>query len=142
MKKKYLCVLLVALLLLAAMPLLAMATDGTGVDSEEALRSALEQGGEIVLTDNITLDENSGGLVIAKGVEVTLDLAGYTLRVRASFCLLTAALRKQIAFPPLATFRAPCIFLAVLWRMQPPLATALTPMPLIIRQTERPVMPH
>lgn len=79
MKKKYLCVLLVALLLLAAMPLLAMATDGTGVDSEEALRSALEQGGEIVLTDNITLDASSSKLVIANGVTVTLDLAGYTL---------------------------------------------------------------
>ena len=77
MKKKLLSVLMVLCLILAMAPA-AFAEGETEVDSAEALTSALQVGGNIKLTNNITVDTRQDW-TIGSGINVVLDLNGNTI---------------------------------------------------------------
>lgn len=78
MKKRVFALLLILAMVLAAVPVYTMATD-EGINTEEELREALAEGGEVVLAGNVTLTENGEALTVESGKEVTLDLAGHTI---------------------------------------------------------------
>ena len=77
MKKKLLSVLMVLCLILAMAPA-AMAEGETEVDSAEALTSALQVGGNIKLTNDITV-ETKQEWTIGSGISVVLDLNNHTI---------------------------------------------------------------
>ena len=78
-KKKWLSVLLAVVLVAALLPTTAFAVDGvTSVGTAEDLITAIEAGGSIQLSDNITL-ETEGQSFRISGISVTLDLNGFTL---------------------------------------------------------------
>ncbi len=78
-KKKWLSVLLAVVLVAALLPTTAFAADGvTSVGTAEDLITAIEAGGSIQLSDNITL-ETEGQSFRISGISVTLDLNGFTL---------------------------------------------------------------
>jgi len=77
MKKKLLLVLLVAVMVLAMIPVMATATDNDAViDTEAELNAALAEGGEVVLGGNIVVND---GIKIPADKTVVLDLNGYTI---------------------------------------------------------------
>ncbi len=77
MKKKLLSVLMVLCLILAMAPA-AFAEGETEVDSAEALTSALQVGGNIKLTNDITV-ETKQEWTIGSGISVVLDLNNHTI---------------------------------------------------------------
>ena len=77
MKKKLLLVLMVLCLILAMAPA-AFAEGETEVDSAEALTSALQVGGNIKLTNDITV-ETKQEWTIGSGISVVLDLNNHTI---------------------------------------------------------------
>ena len=74
MKKKTLAVLLATMMLLSLMPAVALADEvWTEVNSVDGLSEALDSGGNIRLTGNITVDTKQSW-TIGSGVTVVLDL--------------------------------------------------------------------
>ena len=77
MKKKVLSVFLVLVMLLCLVPVTALATDTwTEVSTEEALLSALENGGNIRLKNDINYNSELGSATINISGTVNLDLNG------------------------------------------------------------------
>ena len=76
MKKRILAVLMVAAMALCVMTTPSLAIEADGVNTEAELREALTNGGTITLTGSIVATEK---LTVPAGVEVVLDLAGYTI---------------------------------------------------------------
>lgn len=85
MKKRLASTLLALALCLSLLPIAALAEEGetptteSGVTTEAALKSAVEQGGTVTLGSDITLAD---ALTISGGKTVTLDLNGYVLQYK------------------------------------------------------------
>lgn len=71
--KKVISIALALLMVAVMLPVMAMAADATEVSTQEELKNAVANGGNIKLTDDIVLTET---LTINPGVTIVLDLAG------------------------------------------------------------------
>ena len=93
MKKRLIPLLLAICMVLSLAQTAFAATPEDGViDTEEELVAALATGGEIVLSDNITV---TNGLTVPAGITVTLDLTGYTVSMVDSSSTTSALIKNN-----------------------------------------------
>ena len=89
-----------AALLLATLCFICSARADSGIESWSALQDAIDSavsGDTIVLTGNVTAGESDTALVIPDGVEITLDLNGFTLdrNQKTRFDIYGSAIRLE-----------------------------------------------
>ena len=92
-RKAFLLLLMLGVML--SLPLSAAHAEGGAITTWAELQAALNAGGEVTLTDNITAGAEDVSLYVPTDVTVTLDLAGKTIdrnleshRIEAGYCLL------------------------------------------------------